>query len=429
MPDRKVHCVYRDDWTEAGLVFRTVRDERDVERFEAFHSAIVSEAEGNTCASLLRHHPEMTFDDFNMVEDAQTGELLSTTGLIPWLCRYEEIPLRAAMLEMVVTHPQHRHRGLIRLQMKPFHQRVSEQGYDISIIEGIPYYYRQYGYTYAIDHRSYDSLPSYFIPDSPDPGKPSPWALQPATPADAPRLVELYRRTMESVAFHMERDAAFWRYLLDQAHLPVRLVVSQGDGSLAGYVASFRMGDRGTFVYESGIRDHEAAMFALRQLKAEAGGEIRIGWPQTGTLVQIARSLGSRPFPTYQWLVRITDIAAFLTKIAPVLERRLANAGCGGLTVDLIVNLFREAYVLHFAAGKLITVERAGFVDSSMGADGGDLCIPPDAFVRLVCGYRDLDELDDAWPDIVIRPGSRRWLEVLFPKMPSYWCTPYIYCG
>jgi hypothetical protein len=216
----------------------------------------------------------------------------------------------------------------------------------------------------------------------------------------------------------------------------VRLIVSEGDGSLAGYVASFRTGDRGTYVYESGIRDHEAGLFALRRLKAEAGGEIRIGWPQTGTLVQIARSLGSVPFPTYQWLVRITDIPAFLTKIAPVLERRLANAGCGAgahagapLPPDLIINLFREAYVLRFAAGKLITVERAGFVDSSMGADGGDLCIPPDAFVRLVCGYRDLDELTDAWPDIVIRPGSRRWLSVLFPKMPSYWCTPYMFFG
>jgi hypothetical protein len=70
-----------------------------------------------------------------------------------------------------------------------------------------------------------------------------------------------------------------------------------------------------------------------------------------------------------------------------------------------------------------------GFVDASMGADGGDLCIPPDAFVRLVLGYRDLDELGDAWPDIVVKAQSRYLLQALFPKMTSYFWMPYLYYG
>jgi hypothetical protein len=61
-----------------------------------------------------------------------------------------------------------------------------------------------------------------------------------------------------------------------------------------------------------------------------------------------------------------------------------------------------------------------------MGADGGDLCIPPEAFVRLVIGYRALDELRDAWPDIVWRDSSRHWLDVLFPKMDSWLRMPYM---
>jgi GNAT superfamily N-acetyltransferase len=419
------------------LVLRTVRDERDVDRYAAFHSAYVSAAEGITCAYLLRHHPEIGYDDFIIVEDERTGELLSTTCLIPWHCCYEDIPLRVAMLEMVVTHPAHRHRGLIRAQIKPFHRRVSEQHYDLSVIEGIPYYYRQYGYAYAVDHGSYDSLPAWRIPDAPPgqdacEGPDSPgYVMRQATPDDAPDLVAFYRGAISGVAFHTGRDVAYWRFLLQHAHFPVRVVVDRREGSSVGYVACFPMGkaEGGTYVVESGIRDHETGMAVLRQLKAETGGEICLGWPQTNTLVQIARSLGSKPLPSYQWLVRITDIPAFLTKIGPVLERRLAAAGCGDLTADLTINLFREAYVLHFAAGQLTGAQRAGFVDSSMGADGGDLCIPPDAFVRLVCGYRDLDELRDAWPDTMIRPRSRRWLDVLFPKMTSYWCMPYLYNG
>jgi hypothetical protein len=49
--------------------------------------------------------------------------------------------------------------------------------------------------------------------------------------------------------------------------------------------------------------------------------------------------------------------------------------------------------------------------------------------VRLVLGYRTLDQLLDAWPDIVIRPSSRHLLETLFPKCRAYFSMPYFYFG
>ena len=60
-----------------------------------------------------------------------------------------------------------------------------------------------------------------------------------------------------------------------------------------------------------------------------------------------------------------------------------------------------------------------------MGADGGHLCIPPEAFVRLVFGYRSLEQLFDAWPDIIVKRAIRHLIDVLFPLMPSYLYTPY----
>jgi len=172
---------------------------------------------------------------------------------------------------------------------------------------------------------------------------------------------------------------------------------------------------------------HEAALAVLHQLKAEGGTELHLSWSPRGSLVRAARSLGSAPLPAhYQWLLRITDVGRFLRVIGPVLEGRLAKSDCAGLSAELCLNLFREAYALSFREGKLLRAEAVGFVDSSMGADGGDLCIPPEAFVRLVIGYRALDELRDAWPDIVWRDSSRHWLDVLFPKMDSWLRMPYM---
>jgi predicted N-acetyltransferase YhbS len=404
---------------------RSVRDERDVERYVAAIASVNGETESLMADRVLRHRPEARYDDFFLVEDPRTGQVVSTTGLLPWRCRYGDVVLDVAMLEMVGTDPAYRHRGLIRAQIERFHHRVSAHGYDLSIIQGIPYYYRQYGYAYALDHWAYDSLPAWRIPDRPD-GSSSRYRLRPATVDDAAVLTRLYQDATAGLQLYSLRDAAYWRYLLEWAGLAVRVVEDSDEGRVAGYIYSLE-GEEGRriTVPESQVASYEAGMAVLRQLKAERAGEIRLGGPGSAPLARIGRSLGSTARPGYQWLLRITDVARYLRKIGPVLERRVAASDCAGLTADLCINLYRQAYVLHFQAGKLIQVERAGFVDASMGAGGGDLNIPPDAFVRLVLGYRELDELRDAWPDIRVVDESRHVLDVLFPRVDSWVHMPY----
>jgi hypothetical protein len=223
------------------------------------------------------------------------------------------------------------------------------------------------------------------------------------------------------------RDEAYWRYLLAHASWPVRLIEGD-DGRAAGYLCAFRQDDGAAFdvdVIESAVPDHEAGLAALRQLKSEGAREVRIGGSDTTALAVLGRSLGAVAQPAYQWLARLTDAAAFLMRIAPALERRLAEAGWPKLDADLRLNLYREACVLRFRQGRLAGVERAGFVDASLGADGGDLCLPPDAFVRLAFGYRALDALRDAWPDTQVKPGARPLVEALFPPVPSLVWMPY----
>jgi len=116
-----------------------------------------------------------------------------------------------------------------------------------------------------------------------------------------------------------------------------------------------------------------------------------------------------------------------LLALGPVLEGRLSHSDCAGLTTELTLNLYHEAYKLKFVNGELCTVDSLGFVDTSMSAraGAGDLWIPPDAFIRLLFGYCGLDDLLDAWPDIVVKARSRNLWEVLFPRMDSLILMPY----
>ncbi len=66
-----------------NVTLRTVRDERDVDRYAAFHATHFGEHAGIICDYLLHHHPEISYDDFLFVENESTGEVVSTTCLIP----------------------------------------------------------------------------------------------------------------------------------------------------------------------------------------------------------------------------------------------------------------------------------------------------------------------------------------------------------
>lgn len=107
-----------------GLVLRSVQSQADAERYAAFNTEYVGDIQGLTCAKLLAHHPTMRWDDFFFVEEAATAVGGSCICLIPWRCQLGEgataVELQVAMLEMVVTHPDYRHRGLVRKQIRHF---------------------------------------------------------------------------------------------------------------------------------------------------------------------------------------------------------------------------------------------------------------------------------------------------------------------
>jgi GNAT superfamily N-acetyltransferase len=139
------------------LTLRSLRDDVDKKRFADFSTVYNNPDEGATCACLAHHHPEMTNDNFWIIESDTTHKIVSTTCLIPWTLRFAGLDLRAAQLEMVLTHPEYRGRGLVRMQVKHFEQVVKEHDFDLSFIWGIPYYYRQYGYAYTNEGATFES--------------------------------------------------------------------------------------------------------------------------------------------------------------------------------------------------------------------------------------------------------------------------------
>ena len=117
---------------------------------------------------------------------------------------------------------------------------------------------------------------------------------------------------------------------------------------------------------------------------------------------------------TYAWQIHLVDVGRLLRKLAPVLERRINASPFNGLSQKVIVNLYREAFELHFEGGKLLAVNNIGF------NDGGEIRIPPMQFTQLVLGYRSHEELRQNYPDVAVWGQVRLLVDVLFPKMDSF---------
>ena len=61
------------------------------------------------------------------------------------------LALPAGQVELVATDPQYEGRGLVRALMAWGHERSARRGHVVQVMVGIPYFYRLFGYSYAID--------------------------------------------------------------------------------------------------------------------------------------------------------------------------------------------------------------------------------------------------------------------------------------
>jgi len=290
----------------------------------------------------------------------------------------------------------------------------------------IPYYYRQFGYEYALPLEPRLTLQARQIPDQSEPA----FTFHQATLDDIPTLMRLYDEAAANLAIRTVRDEATWRYLLNDAKGTETereaLLIQDAGGQIAGYacISLHHFGEE-LNMNEVSRLSYDAALATLQNVKQlslerEKPG-IRLNLPLGCTLAQVALSLGGRDEGAYAWQIHVPDAVALLRTIAPVLERRVAASPLARLTRDVRISLYRETIQVRFAAGKLTEVANVGFTPWHEEP----IRFPPLQFIPLVLGYRTWQELKTAFPDVEVTPESRLLVDTLFPKTESFIYTIY----
>ncbi|MBX2997012.1 MAG: GNAT family N-acetyltransferase [Caldilineaceae bacterium] len=405
-----------------GLILRTARNEEDIERIALFNGVIHGAELIPAVRGLAAHYPDMEYADWVFVEDETSGEMISSLCLIPWTLRYGRVDLRVGEMGLVGTIEAYRRRGLVRVQIEYFQKRLAERGCLLSFIQGIPYYYRQFGYEYALPlegglRLSGRELPDLAIPD---------FTFRRATVDDLPILQRLYDEAAADLTIGVVRSQDHWRYILTHPQLttlvPEFLLILDREGRIAGY---FMLPENHFYdelsINESSRLSFDAGLAVLRHCRDLAAQRklpgVRLNLPANNTLAQMARSFGAHDLGLYAWQIHVADMAALLRAIAPVLEDRLAASPFAGLTGDLLFCFFRESVRLSFVGGKVDGV-------AAEGPAQGSINFPPLKIIPLIFGHRTVEELRAASPDIHVDNARKLLIDTLFPQV-----TGFIYVG
>ncbi len=413
-----------------GMVFRDKADEPANPRM------------ANNVRRFMRgDYPLMGPHDYAIVEDTGKQGNPIVAGVCLWrqTWEYEEIAFGIGRPEFVATDPDYRHRGLIRVLFDMVHARSAEEGRPVTAITGIPYFYRQFGYEYALDLEAKRTTYLSQIPKAKE-GEQEPYTLREATVEDIPLIQECYSRwRSDSMVWtclpdsHWQYELEGWKVQPEWGKTSNLLILITSAGEAQGYLQlpARRWGrELGvSFGVVPGANLLALLPPLLRALQIY-GEQLPTAKPDTDALSEIGFYLG-RNHPIYDvlgglaiatgvpyaWYVRVPDLPAFLQRIAPVLERRLANSEAAGYTGELKIDFYRGGLRMVFAKGQLTVVENwiVPVFDSHAGAG-----FPALVFLQVVFGHRSIDELRHAFPDVWVSDEAGYLLKVLFPTRASF---------
>jgi hypothetical protein len=382
-------------------------------------------------------HPTCAADDFTLVEDTRRGIIVSSLCLIPQIWSYGGIKLAAGRPELVGTHPDYRRRGLIRRQFDLIHQWSDERDQRLQVIEGTPWYYRQFGYEMCLQvdggrivHQPHGCELSRSAAD--------PHRLRPAAEADLAFISGLSGQAAGRYLMSPVLDEEVWRYELrgrspdSQWRQEIRIIETP-EGQPVGFLVhkprlhkgmlwatayELAGGDSWPTVTPSVIRYLYAAGEAYAAERQESF-EAPAFWlgAEHPVYAILSDPLARTCQPhAWSWYVRVRDMPGFLWSVAPVLEQRLAGSELAGHTGELRISFYRNGLRLVFGQGRLTVAE----LWTPTSDDDGKAAFPDLTFLQLLLGYRSLEELEYAFADCwAWDAGARALLQVLFPRQPS----------
>lgn len=349
------------------------------------------------------------------------GEVVSRLWLLDRQMRVGSATVRMAGIGGVRTEDEHRGKGYMRALMEDTLVYMREQGYDVSVLFGIPGFYDKFGYAACL-------LNSRIVVQTRDAesaraGSGS-FAVRPIVETDMHAIIDLYNRNnalrtcsivRASHQFTGFRRGTSWR-------VPAEALIVEDAARQAWGYAVLDRSDRSVTVIEVEGTDEQVFPALLYEFARKAVvrrcGEITLHLPPDHPFAEHAQGYGCEctilyPRNSYG-MMRIINQETLFRKLSPELERRHA-AGKPPHALDLTIVTDIGTTALRRSAGTLIIQSHRG--------TGAMVEMPQDKLIQLIAGFRRArDVLND--PRASATGSVVDVLDALFPKgQPYVWHT------
>ncbi|MEU4806844.1 GNAT family N-acetyltransferase [Actinosynnema sp. NPDC023587] len=387
-----------------GLTLRTA-EPRDLDQI----AALLTE----------RGDPEDAVDHRLVVSDPDAGwgtcavvvdgdRVVSTMTLLDEELVLDGVEIRAGQVELVATHRDYEGRGLVRELMGWAHERSAARGQRVNVMIGIPYFYRRFGYTYAIP-----IAPTRDIVGTPPTSTDT---VREATFDDIPAMAALQDAEQRHADLRMPHGTELWRWLVARGGSTQWLV--ERDGVPVGTGRSTPP--------EEGVQLCEVAAVdaaALHALIAHTGARSANERPGTVAGEALEPFLGPVPEQAKSYYVRVADPVALLDHLRPVFGRRLAASSFADETGEAVVSFYRSHVRLPFHAGEVGPIVLGGVMQAPHAVGGAG--VAPDVLESLLFAPHGLRGLAARCPDVYPGPNEDL-MHVLFPPVRSDLLTFYL---
>jgi len=345
------------------------------------------------------------------------GEAVSELVVVDYRMRLLEAEVRMAGIGGVHTRPRHRMRGYMRALMEDALDYMKEQGYDVSMLFGIPNFYERFGYVSCLaEYRITVSTREAERGGARLPG----YSTARLRRSDFAELVALYNQSNRRRSCSAIRDERLFtrfpkgsRYNQEADAFAVR----DSDGRLAAYAAYDRSEDALNVVE---VESQGAACYPFllyrfaRMAIGRRCGQITFFLPPDHSFVEFLRLRGCEVVARYPTsgggMMRVINQDSLFAKLQGSFRDRL---GCSqlrdeGLKLEFTTDLGTTQVVLG-AAGE----GRAG------GGRTYRLQMPQQRLMQLLVGYGGVDGLLGE-ADVQAPAGAALVLKALFAGPHAY---------
>lgn len=396
--------------------FNIAKTKEEYEGLKNLVEKIFSKEEKELVDDLFYKSPKKDINKYFYAYDKSKNKYVAILCLLEVPVKYGDINIKAAEYGVAGTLEEYQGQGINSKLTKLFLEKSKKLGYNFLIIEGIPYFYRKYGFNYAVAMNKEKLI----IKNK---------------EFNIGAKINIRKASLKDIDFlEKENDKSSRIYNLvkykDRKILKAQIKNYKSEVTAKDYYIIEEKNKKIGYLTLNKGKNNEILDITpdlsffhyeniLGYFKEKGYEEVITDLKEPNKFIKYIKRLGSKNIWNYAYQIKIPDEFLFLNKIKPVLEKRIENSIFANEKINLNYKNFREIIQLKIDKGK-IKIDKY-----KLGEKEGDFALIPQGAVKLFTGDKTINEITYFLDDCYVKDEYRDLVNILFPELKSHFHINY----